>query len=125
MISLPEILKSHGYFTAQAGKFHMGEYAIRGFDQVHDKKNINGPGGENYWEQLVGNVPEDQPFFFGWPPMTLTGTGEQMILLESIVPAPSRFRNIWLMVPKPVRIWHIIMMKLPDLIITWVGSSIN
>ena len=63
MISLPEILKSHGYFTAQAGKFHMGEYAIRGFDQVHDKKNINGPGGENYWEQLVGNVPEDQPFF--------------------------------------------------------------
>ena len=35
MISLPEILKSKGYFTLQAGKFHMGDYALRGFDQVN------------------------------------------------------------------------------------------
>ena len=49
MISLPEILKSKGYFTLQAGKFHMGEYAKRGFHEVHDNKQINGLGGEDYW----------------------------------------------------------------------------
>ena len=63
MISLPEILKSKGYFTLQAGKFHMGDYAIRGFDEVHDDKIINGKGGEEYWEEAIENTPNDQPFF--------------------------------------------------------------
>ena len=31
------------------GKFHMGEYAQRGFNEVYDKKEVNGLGGENYW----------------------------------------------------------------------------
>ena len=63
MISLPEVLKSKGYYTLQAGKFHMGDYAKRGFDQVNDKKEINGPGGEAYWTQAVENLPDNQPFF--------------------------------------------------------------
>ena len=40
MISLPEILKQNGYYTLQAGKFHMGEYAKRGFNEVYDKKEV-------------------------------------------------------------------------------------
>ena len=63
MISLPEILKSKGYFTLQAGKFHMGDYALRGFDQVNDNKTINGEGGEEYWEKAIENAPKNQPFF--------------------------------------------------------------
>ena len=63
MISLPEILKSNGYFTLQAGKVHMGDYAIRGFDEVHDDREVNGKGGEEYWEKAVENAPNDQPFF--------------------------------------------------------------
>jgi len=63
MISLPQILNSAGYYTLQAGKFHMGEYAKRGFDEVHDKIEVNGLGGEAYWNQAVENLPEDQPFF--------------------------------------------------------------
>ena len=63
MISLPEILKDNGYYTLQAGKFHMGKYAKRGFDEVHDKKSINGLGGENYWVKAVENRPIDKPFF--------------------------------------------------------------
>jgi arylsulfatase A-like enzyme len=63
MISLPEILKSKGYFTLQAGKFHMGDYALRGFDEVHDDRIINGKGGEEYWEEAIENTTNDQPFF--------------------------------------------------------------
>ncbi|MEJ7664489.1 MAG: sulfatase-like hydrolase/transferase [Hymenobacter sp.] len=32
----PELLKNAGYFTAQAGKWHMGENAKRGFDIVQE-----------------------------------------------------------------------------------------
>ena len=63
MISFPEILKDNGYYTLQAGKFHMGEYAKRGFSEVHDDKKINGLGGENYWEKAILNRPKEKPFF--------------------------------------------------------------
>ena len=63
MISLPEILKSKDYYTVQAGKFHMGDYAKRGFDEVHENVQINGPGGEDHWIKSIENLPKDQPFF--------------------------------------------------------------
>ena len=81
MISLPEILKSKGYFTLQAGKFHMGDYALRGFDQVNDNKTINGEGGEEYWEKAIENAPKINPFWFAsydahrnWGENQFTGT---------------------------------------------------
>ena len=63
MISFAEILKKNGYFTLQAGKFHMGEYAKRGFSEVHDKKKINGDGGEKYWTTAIKERPKNKPFF--------------------------------------------------------------
>ena len=63
MISFPELLKNHDYFTLQAGKFHMGEYAKRGFDKVNDSKTLNGGGGEKLWLESVKNRPKSQPFF--------------------------------------------------------------
>ena len=63
MISFPELLKNHDYFTLQAGKFHMGEYAKRGFDKVNDSKILNGDGGEKLWLESVKNRPKSQPFF--------------------------------------------------------------
>ena len=63
MISFPELLKNHDYFTLQAGKFHMGEYAKRGFDKVNDSKTLNGDGGEKLWLECVKNRPKSQPFF--------------------------------------------------------------
>lgn len=53
-------LKGAGYYTAQAGKWHMGELIREGFDLVHDKEN--GDGGESYWVSLVENRPQDKPF---------------------------------------------------------------
>ena len=63
MISLPEILKNNGYYTLQAGKFHMGEYAKRGFDEIHEGKEINGVGGEKYWKTAIEKRPKSKPFF--------------------------------------------------------------
>ena len=63
MTSFPEILKDKGYYTLQAGKFHMGEYAKRGFHEVHDNKQINGLGGEDYWVEGLKKRPKSKPFF--------------------------------------------------------------
>ena len=99
MISLPEILKSNGYFTLQAGKFHMGDYAIRGFDEVHDDREVNGKGGEEYWEKAVENAPNDQPFFMwfasydahrAWGENQFTGTHnvDQIKVPEYLIDGP-------------------------------------
>ncbi len=62
MISFPEILKQNGYYTAQSGKFHMGKYAMRGFDVTSEGKEI-GDGGEELWLETIKNRPKEKPFF--------------------------------------------------------------
>jgi len=83
MISFPEILKQNGYYTVQAGKFHMGNYARRGFDQVNENGKLNGDGGEELWIKLLQERPSDKPFFMWfasydahrpWGPNELSGT---------------------------------------------------
>lgn len=91
MLSLPEVLKNNNYYTVQAGKFHMGKYAKRGFDiSYNDKdvdngrgKKINGNGGENKWVQSIKERPKSKPFFMwfasydahrGWEPNEFSGT---------------------------------------------------
>lgn len=60
----PELLKNAGYYTAQAGKWHMGDHAKRGFDLVHDEgKNVNGDGGEDMWVDVLQGRPKEKPFF--------------------------------------------------------------
>ena len=63
MISIPEILKTKGYYSLLAGKFHMGEYARKGFDEIHDTRKINGDGGEKYWTTAIKKRPKNKPFF--------------------------------------------------------------
>lgn len=82
MVSFPEILKQQGYYTAQSGKFHMGNYARRGFDVVNDGKNI-GDGGEEMWIETLRNRPAEKPFMVwfaaldahrDWGPNSFSGT---------------------------------------------------
>lgn len=82
----PEILKNSGYYTAQAGKWHMGEFAKRGFDLVRDEgKQVNGDGGEDQWVTLLKERPKEKPFFMWfasfdahrpWGQNQLTGTND-------------------------------------------------
>jgi len=91
MISFPEILRDDEYYTVQAGKFHMGKYAKRGFDVSYDDKDngghfgteINGDGGEKKWLKSVKERPLDKPFFMWfaahdahrkWGPNEFSGT---------------------------------------------------
>jgi len=69
----PAILRQAGYYTAAAGKFHMGRYATSAFDKIVD----SGPGGEERWVQCLQQRPKDKPFFMwfashdahrGWSP---------------------------------------------------------
>ena len=63
MTTVAETLKEGGYYTALSGKFHMGDYARRGFDLINEDKKINGPGGEQQWVKTLEERPKDQPFF--------------------------------------------------------------
>ncbi len=83
MISFPEILKANGYYTVQAGKFHMGPYARRGFDQINDNNKLNGDGGEELWVRCLRERPREKPFFMWfaamdahrpWGPNEFSGT---------------------------------------------------
>ena len=63
MVSFGEILRNNGYYSVSAGKFHMGDYARRGFDEVQENREANGQGGEDYWITALNNKPENKPFF--------------------------------------------------------------
>lgn len=63
MVLFPEILRQNGYYTAHAGKFHMGTYARRGFDSINENGKLNGDGGEELWLKCINERPADKPFF--------------------------------------------------------------
>jgi arylsulfatase A-like enzyme len=59
----PLELKKAGYWTAQAGKWHLGGYARRAFDVVVDDTKRNGASGCEHWIPLLRERPKDKPFF--------------------------------------------------------------
>jgi N-sulfoglucosamine sulfohydrolase len=83
MLSFPELLRKNNYYTAMSGKFHMGDYANRGFDEMITDLNLVGDGGEEMWVSQVKNRPKDKPFFMWfaaydahrvWGPNVFSGT---------------------------------------------------
>lgn len=58
----PKALKDAGYFTAQYGKLHMGEYAKEAFDVVQGVSYAEDYTGAEGWVQLLRDRPADQPF---------------------------------------------------------------
>jgi arylsulfatase A-like enzyme len=81
--TIPKILKQKGYYTGQAGKWHMGEIIKSGFDTIHEKRSINGDGGEEHWVDCLKERNKEKPFFFWfagydahriWGPNEFSGT---------------------------------------------------
>jgi len=77
------LLHTTGYYTAQAGKWHMGESAKLGFDLIQENNKLNGDGGEALWVKTLQNRPKDKPFFMWfasydahrpWGPNDLSGS---------------------------------------------------
>jgi arylsulfatase A-like enzyme len=63
MLSFPEFLRQGGYYSAMSGKFHMGDYANRGFDEKITDLKLVGNGGQEMWVNQLRLRPKDQPFF--------------------------------------------------------------
>lgn len=64
-IPFPLLLKQNGYYTAHAGKWHLGNFTHRAFDRYTDNNGYNnGDGGEANWVKFLRERPKDQPFFF-------------------------------------------------------------
>ncbi len=71
--TFPELLREGGYYTAQAGKFHMAQAKegdaptrlSRAFDRVEPNTRVPGnSGGHGRWVDVVKERPRGKPFFF-------------------------------------------------------------
>jgi N-sulfoglucosamine sulfohydrolase len=89
MISFPELLRKSNYYTVLSGKFHLGQYARRGFDLIHDNLNITGDGGEEMWVRAIHERPGNKPFFMwfasydahrDWGPNEFSGTHDPELI---------------------------------------------
>lgn len=69
-VTVPELLSEAGYFTASAGKWHLGEPTKAKFDRVENARWT----GDKYAEKgldILRERPEEQPFFLwlaSWDP---------------------------------------------------------
>jgi arylsulfatase A-like enzyme len=64
-IPFPLLLKEKNYYTAHAGKWHLGPATHRAFDRYTDQNGYNnGNGGEDNWVRFLRERPKDRPFFF-------------------------------------------------------------
>lgn len=59
----PKALKDTGYYTALAGKWHMGEATRPAFDRLVAEGYKNDPTGAARWIQCLRERPMDKPFF--------------------------------------------------------------
>lgn len=62
--SIGSMLRNNGYYTGQAGKWHMGDLLRKGFHKIYEKLEENGAGGEDKWIPSLGERDRDKPFFF-------------------------------------------------------------
>ena len=63
-ITVSEKLREAGYWTAAAGKWHLGEAIKERFDEVRESEYaIDEPSGSAQWVPLLEERPKDQPFF--------------------------------------------------------------
>jgi arylsulfatase A-like enzyme len=64
-ITFPQRLKEEGYYTAAAGKWHLGSCVRAHFDRVEDpyKMDPPDPSGEQMWIPVLQERPKGRPFF--------------------------------------------------------------
>ena len=86
-LPFPLLLKEHGYYCAQGGKWHLGEAPRRAFDEVRDKWGEDDPGAESEWLPLLQNRPPDKPFFMWFASIDAHRGWDDQIFLDRHDPA--------------------------------------
>ena len=89
-ITFVEKLKAAGYWTAQAGKWHLGPFVRDRFDVVHDDTKAvpsanNDGSGCLQWVSTLRERPKDKPFFL-W----LASHDPHRPYFEGTLPVPHR-----------------------------------
>ena len=59
-LTFVEFLRDAGYYTASAGKWHLGRAAREKFDRIY---GTGGPSGAEKWTDALEERPKDRPFF--------------------------------------------------------------
>ncbi len=59
-ITLAKVLKENGYYTASAGKWHLGNHIKTHFDKIYKKGGVS---GADEWVTSINEAPSDKPFF--------------------------------------------------------------
>ncbi|MGY0623277.1 MAG: sulfatase family protein, partial [Paraglaciecola chathamensis] len=63
-LTVSQALRDAGYWTAAAGKWHLGEDTKQRFDEVRESKyGIDEPSGSAQWVPLLEMRPKEKPFF--------------------------------------------------------------
>ena len=67
-VTFVEKLRNSGYWTAAAGKWHLGPYVMGRFDVVHEDRkaapdSTSDGSGCRYWLPTLQERPRDKPFF--------------------------------------------------------------
>ena len=94
-VTFVEKLKAAGYWTAAAGKWHLGPFVTNRFDVVHeDRKGVPGPdsdgSGCTKWISALQERPKDKPFFF-W----LASIDPHRPYFEGTLDVPHKPEDVW------------------------------
>jgi N-sulfoglucosamine sulfohydrolase len=87
-VLFPQLLKAAGYYTAQAGKWHLGSSGVgrSAFDRADEAGKNGGPSGAEHWVRILQERPKDKPFFMWYAAHDAHRNWDQQLLLKPYRP---------------------------------------